>query len=69
MFQRSADGNDVESKLEEIIRRHSEGFDEELGTLTGLKVKIHMKTEAKPKFGKTRKYYGIRFGGKIKAEL
>ena len=47
MFKRSADGNNVESKLEEIISHHSEGFDKGLGTLTGLKVKIRMKAEAK----------------------
>ena len=55
----------MESKLEEIISHHSEGFDEGLGTLTGLKVKIHMKAEAKSQTVLWHMICGKDYGGTV----
>lgn len=41
-------------KLDELLDKHSSLFKEELGTLRGTKVRLHVKEGAKPKFCKAR---------------
>ena len=48
------DENKQESSLRRLIDQYSEVFQEGLGTFTGPRAKIHVETEAKPKFLKAR---------------
>ena len=54
--------------LQGILERHAEMFQDELGLVRGLKVKLHVKDSAKPRFYKARPVpYALR--EKVEAEL
>ena len=46
--------NKVNSKLDELLDTHKEVFQEELGLFKGVKAKLHVKPDTKPKFCKPR---------------
>ena len=48
------DENNQESSLGRLINQYSEVFQQRLGTFTGPKAKIHVETQAQPKFLKAR---------------
>lgn len=58
----------MESKLEKLFSQYSEVFEDDLGTFTGPKAKIHVEADTQPKFFKARPVpYAIK--RKIEAEL
>ena len=68
LFKIQLDENNHASSFGRLIDQYSEVFQEGLGTFTGPRAKIHVETEAKPKFSKARPVpYAMT--GKIEAEL
>ena len=63
------DTSNQESPLGGLIDKYSEVFEEGLGTFKGLKVKIHVDPEARPKFLKARPVPPYAITGKIEVEL
>jgi hypothetical protein len=53
--------NKVNSKLDELLDTHKEVFQEELGLFKGVKAKLHVRQDTKPKFCKPRSVpYALR---------
>lgn len=68
LFKMQVVKNNQGSSLEKLVDRYSEVFREGLGTFKGPKAKIHVESEAQPKFLKARPVpYAMT--GKIEAEL
>ena len=68
LFTIQVDENNHESSFGRLIDQYSEVFRERLGTFTGPRAKIHVETEAKPKFLNARPVPST-MTGKIEAEL
>ena len=68
LFKMQVVKNNQESSLEKLVDRYSEVFSEGLGTFKGPKAKIHVESEAQPKFLKARPV-PYAMAGKIEAEL
>ena len=68
LFKMQVVKNNQGSSLEKLVDRYSEVFSEGLGTFKGPKAKIHVESEAQPKFLKARPVpYAMT--GKIEPEL
>ena len=44
----------TERNLKDLLSKHAEVFKDELGTVQSMKVKLHLKPDARPKFCKPR---------------
>ena len=51
--------------LENVLKRHEEVFKDELGTVRGIKVSIHVDTDARPRFYKVRPFLMRSFDQEI----